>query len=476
MFEVSAPPPARRVFCNRTLNLRSIRAVGFDMDYTLVHYNTIAWEQRAYAYTRDRLAERGWPVKSLEFDPNLVTLGLVYDLELGNIVKANRFGYVKRACHGRTMLDFDAQRRLYSRVLIDPREPRWEFINTLFGVSEGCLYAQLVDLLDQDRLHGVMGYADLYRIVRKTLDAAHMEGTLKGEIIDQPETFVEPDPELPLALLDLKHAGKKLMVITNSEWHYTSAMMTYCFDRYLPSGVVWRDLFDLVIVSARKPSFFDQRSPFLKVVSEDGLLRPVMARPTEPGTYFGGNATLLEDYLGVSEEEILYIGDHIHADVDASKTLLKWRTALVVRELEAELEALEHFRQDQSELSKRMTQKESLEYRYVHLKLAVQRAAEGYGPPVDTSPEALQAELDALREKLGSLDERIAPLARRSGTLFNDRWGPLMRAGNDKSYLARQVERSADIYMSRVSNLKMYTPFAYLRSPRGDLPHDRAST
>jgi len=52
------------------------------------------------------------------------------------------------------------------------------------------------------------------------------------------------------------------------------------------------------------------------------------------------------------------------------------------------------------------------------------------------------------------------------------RWGPLLRAGNDKSYLARQVERYADIYMSRVSNFLFQTPQGYLRSPRGSLPHD----
>ena len=51
-------------------------------------------------------------------------------------------------------------------------------------------------------------------------------------------------------------------------------------------------------------------------------------------------------------------------------------------------------------------------------------------------------------------------------------WGPLMRAGNDKSHLARQVERYADVYTSRVSNLLYATPFVYLRSPRGSLPHD----
>lgn len=42
--------PARSVFCNRTLNLRSIRAIGFDMDYTLVEYNVQAWEGKAYQY------------------------------------------------------------------------------------------------------------------------------------------------------------------------------------------------------------------------------------------------------------------------------------------------------------------------------------------------------------------------------------------------------------------------------------------
>jgi hypothetical protein len=70
------------------------------------------------------------------------------------------------------------------------------------------------------------------------------------------------------------------------------------------------------------------------------------------------------------------------------------------------------------------------------------------------------------------LDERIAPLARESGELRNPTWGPLMRAGNDKSLFARQVEQYADIYTSRVSNLLETTPFSLLRAPRTSLPHD----
>ena len=37
---VFPPPPdrTRQIFCNRTLNLRAIKAIGYDMDYTLIHY------------------------------------------------------------------------------------------------------------------------------------------------------------------------------------------------------------------------------------------------------------------------------------------------------------------------------------------------------------------------------------------------------------------------------------------------------
>src|SRR5688572_24056881 len=56
------PAPARGIYCNRTLNLRAIRAIGYDMDYTLVHYRVEVWERRAYEYLRDKLAALGWPV------------------------------------------------------------------------------------------------------------------------------------------------------------------------------------------------------------------------------------------------------------------------------------------------------------------------------------------------------------------------------------------------------------------------------
>src|SRR5687767_11159203 len=102
------------------------------MDYTLVHYQVEAWERRAYEHMRRRLRDRGWPVDSLAFDPQLAIRGLVIDTELGNVVKANRFGYVKRAFHGTKVIEYERQRVIYSRVMVDLSEPRWEFLNTLF--------------------------------------------------------------------------------------------------------------------------------------------------------------------------------------------------------------------------------------------------------------------------------------------------------------------------------------------------------
>jgi 5'-nucleotidase len=52
--------------------MRSIRAVGCDMDYTLVHYDVGAWEQRAFAHVRERLLGHGLPVTGASFDIEFV--------------------------------------------------------------------------------------------------------------------------------------------------------------------------------------------------------------------------------------------------------------------------------------------------------------------------------------------------------------------------------------------------------------------
>lgn len=464
--------PRHGIFVNRTINLRSIKAIGYDMDYTLVHYHTGEWETTAFAFAKSNLLDMGYPVADIEFDPRTVIRGLAIDLEEGNLVKATRFGYVIRASHGSAFLGYDEVRQTYAGTLVDLAEDRFEFINTLFSLSEASLYAQLVDLMDAGKIEKGIGYRGLYQAVVSSLDGAHNEGSLKQAILADPERFVDLDPDGVLALVDQLKAGKRLMLVTNSEWEYTVRIMEYAFDPYLPAGMNWRDLFAAIIVSADKPSFFTSNKPLYKVVDEDAaLLRPHIGE-IEPGSvFYGGCATQVEAFLGLSGDEILYVGDHLFGDVHFSKALLRWRTALILRELESEMDGLLEFRPKEQELERLMASKSALEAEMADVRLALQRTRLGYADP-PAGVEADKDRLDAIRSEIAAIDEEITPLAIAASRLRNEAWGPLMRSGIDKSLFARQVEKYADCYTSRVANFANVSPFALLRASRVDLPHD----
>jgi len=476
----SAQHSPRGIFCSRTLNLRSISAIGYDMDYTLMHYNVMAWEGKAYDYCMENLKSMGFPVDGLAFDPELVIRGLMIDKEKGNLVKADRFGYVKRAMHGTKMLSNKAVSEIYGRELVDLRnQSRWEFLNTFFSVSEALAYAQMVDRLDDGFISadlGTLDYKGLYKAVAKALFRAHVEGQLKSEIMSKPELFVEPDPELPLALLDQKEAGKKLLLITNSDYHYTDKMMKHSFNKFLPNDMDWRDLFDMVIVSARKPEFFQMSHPLYEVVTGEGLMRPCFKAETG-GLYSGGSAQMIESSLNVHGDEILYVGDHIYTDVSVSKVHLRWRTALICRELEEEYMALIGSRGHREELIELINQKEVVGDLFNQLRLALQRRSKGRPAQTLAATNLDDQELTETMQKLlivmQRLDDKIGLMLETDGELFNKRWGFLSRAGLwDKSHLMRQIEKYADIYTSRVSNFLNYTPFMYFRSQEQSLAHD----
>jgi len=445
--------------------MRAVQAVGYDMDYTLIHYRVEEWEAAAFEVARDLLAAKGWPVENITFDPHRFTLGLVFDLQLGNVVKATRFGYVVKAQHGATVLRFDEQRVNYRETVVELSDPRFQFMNTLFELSRACLFTQLVDIQDESPLPGIGGYGDLYRSVDEALGEAHLAGVLKATIMADPDRFVVPDPHIVSTLVDQREAGKQLLLITNSDWEYTRTMMAYTVDPFCPQGVTWRDLFDVVIVSANKPRFFSHTDPIYQVVDEeDSLLKPHYG-PLAPGhVYFGGNARLVEKSLGVSGGQPLYVGDHLFGDVHVTKDVLRWRTALIVRELEDEIKDATEFVDKQHKLNQLMQDKIEAEQRQAWLRL------KRLGP----EGSRYSTELSRVTGQIFRLDEKVTPLAQAAGEIGNHCWGPLMRAGNDKSLFARQVERYADVYTSRVSNFRYATPFGYLRAARGSLPHDTA--
>jgi hypothetical protein len=47
-----------------------------------------------------------------------------------------------------------------------------------------------------------------------------------------------------------------------------------------------------------------------------------------------------------------------------------------------------------------------------------------------------------------------------------------MRAGNEESYLAYQIDRYACVYMPKLSDLLEVSPRTYFRAPRRPLSHE----
>ncbi|MBF0544667.1 MAG: HAD-IG family 5'-nucleotidase [Candidatus Riflebacteria bacterium] len=466
MKTISGIPSGKRVFVNRTLNMNHIKLIGFDMDYTLVTYNVPEFENLAYKLMLEKLVnEKSFPKEILkfEFNPGFIIRGLVLDSELGNILKVNCFGYVKKVTHGTRFLSLEEGKKIYPVSSIDLTNPRYYIIHTLFSLAEGYLFAQMVDFFDKE--HIPVNFRKVFNDVRETLDHVHQEGKLKGAVTENPEKFLFQIPETIQALEKLKKCGKKLALITNSDYDYSQKVMNYCFRPLL--NYPWQDLFDIIVVASNKPLFFQARNKFLKVDRESGLLSNYYETLKYGNIYQGGNAKLFQKNLGLSSSEILYLGDHLYGDVVTLKESLGWRTGLVVQELESEVASLEKNFENLSLLTQKMREKEELEDEICVIKEKILER---------TNLPGLDTRKDELRAKIEKIDLVLQDLLLQMQKGFNPFWGEIMRAGNEESRFATLVEMYACIYMSTVGNMVNYSPLKYFRPPRRLLAHDPSST
>ncbi len=453
-----------QIFVNRTLNMNSIKLIGFDMDYTLVTYNVPAFEAKAYEILKEKLiSEYNYPeeIRDFEFNKDFIIRGLVIDTETGDFLKVNRYGFVRVASHGSQFYSFDEQKEKFGPYSIDLTDSRYYIVHTLFSQAEGWMYAQLVDYYETRSTK--INYRKLFSEVRKSLNDAHQEAELKGDVVNNPAKYLIQDQRIVDALLKFKRFGKKLALITNSDYEYSRKVMDYCFGPYLDKP--WQKLFDLVIVSANKPDYFTARNRYLRVDPETGLLSNFYGQIEWNGLYQGGNAAILEKHLKLKPSEILYLGDHILGDVVTLKETIGWRTGLVVQELAEEVPILEATRHIHQEIAEKMAEKEELE------DISLNYREQIFLKEFDKNKDIRQ-EYDVIKERLIKLDEEIRDLIFASQKGFNQYWGEVMRAGNEISRFATIVERYACIYMSGIANLYYFSPFKYFRSQRRLLAHD----
>ncbi|HVZ72805.1 MAG TPA: HAD-IG family 5'-nucleotidase [Polyangia bacterium] len=479
---VSDIPRSHRVFVNRNLRLDKIDLVGFDMDYTLALYNQARIEELSVRATIEKLVTaKGYPeeIRALTYDPQLALRGLVVDRQNGNVFKPDRYGYPGRARHGLRSLDRDQIAELYQRERTRLSNTRYAWIDTLFALPEAVLYAGLVDYFDQHELPGKPDYGTLWTNIRECIDLAHRDGSIKEIVGADLASYIEKDDALADTLHKLRSSGKRLFLLTNSAWDYTSKVMTYLLDGALAAYPSWRSYFDVIVVSAMKPEFFTESHPFVELdLDGNPTTRPHPGPFQRARVYSGGNIKDFEERAKANGDRVLFVGDHIYGDMLRSRKSSNWRTAMILQEMEHEIATYDRLRDEQrkldrldaelinvdAELNERQSALRSLQ------KLVVDT------PGSDQVTDAKRMVKDAI-ETLRK-DQRAAMAQHRTleaeiDHAYNPYWGPLFREGYEISKFGEQVEAYACVYTSRVSNFRFYSPMQYFRGPRDRMPHER---
>lgn len=103
----------------------------------------------------------------------------------------------------------------------------------------------------------------------------------------------------------------------------------------LLAGEDWRQLFDVVIVEARKPRFFTDESRPIRVFDElSGTHLWDRVLKLERGKiYYEGTVKQLQGLMGWMGQEVLYFGDHPYSDLADVTLEHGWRTGAIINEL-----------------------------------------------------------------------------------------------------------------------------------------------
>ena len=461
--------PKSRIFCNRSLNMRNIQAVWFDMDYTLALYRPEEFEVLAYNETLKKLNNAGYPdtILSWQFDTTHMIRGLAIDKNRGNIIKLDRHRYVKVAYHGFRELSREERREQYDASLAQSyEEPDYALIDTLFTLADAFLFAQLIDLKARKPDSIKKTPLEIYRDVRNAIDLCHRDGSIKHKVAQNPEKYITRDPQLEETLRKLRQSGRKLFAVTNSLWDYTNVVMNHIFgndSREL--NLNWTEYFDLVITGAAKPSFFTSPNPLYEVDPGTGLLKNTDGILNPDAKIFQGcNFKQLHERLGVSAgPEILYVGDHIYGDILRSKKELGWRTMLVINELNDEIESLEAYKEDFKQYEELIQIKDELDDEIQRLQVNQESSS---------ADKNLKDRIATLVEKRNSTREAMRRSMKKYHQNFHPIWGQLMKTGHQNSRFAAQVENYACLYTSQLTNLCHYSPNHSFRSTRDFMPHD----
>jgi len=112
------------------------------------------------------------------------------------LIKIDTFGNIITALHGRTKLNKSDMSELYPSLYIQGNAVGNRFypLSTLFNLPEACLYADLIDHLEnqteleiiasKSNTTGKLSFLSLFQDVRAAMDSVHLGGILKSKTLE----------------------------------------------------------------------------------------------------------------------------------------------------------------------------------------------------------------------------------------------------------------------------------------------------
>uniref|UniRef100_A0A7S3GVC7 Uncharacterized protein n=1 Tax=Spumella elongata TaxID=89044 RepID=A0A7S3GVC7_9STRA len=467
-------PHEHMIYANNYLNYGELKVIGFDLDYTLVSY-TPELQTLIYNLARNQLVNvYGYPqdLGNLQFDPNFAIRGLSVDARFGTLGKlshlqrlaSNRTYIGKKEITPEEMLSLYGDRHI-SYGDLNMMRP----LNDLFSVAEGCLIADTMELfLSRAKRTGESFVAtSIVDDVQKAISDVHINGSMQGEVLSDPQRYIKNSPDLGNMLTHVKESGKQSFLCTNSTFAYSNRAMNHALGLKAES-TEWRDLFDVVICSAKKPDFYKSRQPFREydTVRRSPTTSPVVK--LERGkVYVQGSADALQRATGWKTNQVLYLGDNLRADLVEARRWHGWHTGCIIDELGTEIAT------SQSPPCKELHfLRSTLRNLMYDLQLEMQRPKQmsaeldsSHVNRIDTgcSQEVKMVRLGAHFEThdeavLCAIESEMHAINAQLSKLYNPHFGSVFRTDGHPSLFAFAVLRYVDLYMSDVTNLLHYNP------------------
>lgn len=440
------------IYCNNDVSMAHIHTVGFDFDYTLANYNENL-DKFVYRSVMEELVHtRGYPAEllDLKYDSNFGIKGLFFDKETGYFLKVDQFYKIQSECvyYGRRRVPLDDILKRYDGLGLS-RAARAEcfFFADLFSIPEVSILADVIQHFVDKGLPFHPRY--IQQDVRDCVEYLHAARKVHTEIMSDPAKFIIINPDLAPFLHRLKQSGKRTFLLTNSPFNFVDVGMHYMLQHTLPSlGVEkWQDLFDIVMVNARKPNFYTSTAPFREYDPVSNTISKNAVTELSSGrVYTEGGLSELTRLQNMNGRNVLYVGDHLTNDLALPIDSAVWRTCAVVKEVRRET-ALMQTSEFQTLISKQMK---------IEALISVGQVLQ------DNENKAL---VDDLKKRRLELRHKVRNTFSKFGSAF--------RTNTNRSLFFHELSKTADIYTHDVTSLLKYPANFTFYANRTVFPHEK---